>query len=438
MGISLKEMQSKCSDAIREGQNIAKSVYNNTIDDISRIIGGVEHCANEIDKIRLHVTHRAIEYHTLYRRTLSETSIIPDKLIEEVWNKIFGEVEGEANPRIFHLKNPKQAVWGDSSIPYCRSQNPDENWDPRNPCIPQMEEINVSTIQLPENRIPFLFVHGAGLRGNKESAYRFYYYFEQVARMFNNSIWDYSNIDIYLVSYDSLITNNTKLIVREAFESILGPLDDDDAPLIIGAALWKEWEKRAETTANEVVLPFLKRISQDVSESNSRGATVISHSLGCYLQAYASQKFVLEIPEANKRPFQYWFCMAAALPANAFTSTGEFPLAPRIAYHGTSVWFSNTDWILGTLYACLANGYFGMGETGALVSANELENIDVTMCTGLEHDYPAYFHAIRVDLRLRLGTDIWSEQPNCALALSTILSDNTHSKTRIGVSYQTF
>lgn len=407
-GVSLKSLQDRAGNTINEMQRIGKAVIDNTIDDIRLVYEGVEECAKEIDKIRIRAMHRAIEYHTLYQRTMRDLGIIPADLIDQVWRMVFGDIKGEAHPRIFHLTNPKVSVWEDTRL--------------RN-----MVEVDISTINFPVGRAPFVFVHGAGKRGNELDAFSFYYSFEREARMFNNSLKDYSHADIFIVSYDSLITNNTRLIIKNAFESLLGPLTDADAPGLFSAVMWREWEERAEFTAEKVILPFLKKISESGLEP-SYGAGAITHSLGCYALAHAAQLFVTEIPESSQRPFDIWFCMAAALPSNAFTRTGDFPLAPLIAgpsiagpKHGTSVWFSNVDYILGLLYGVLANRHFAMGQTGALAAANDLTNLDVTNCVGIEHDDFKYFPLVQRSIRTALGTEIWSEEPDCALTLPNIV-----------------
>ncbi|WP_044797055.1 hypothetical protein [Bacillus cereus] len=409
-GISLKSMQEKATKSIGDAQRIGKAIINNTIDDIGFIFNSAEECLKELDKVRLRATHRAIEYHTFYRRTMIDLGIIPKELIDEVWRRVFGDVgEGDANPRLFHLTNPYTAVWEDPSKRI-------------------MKEINISDLTFPTGRAPFIFVHGAGYRGQENEAFAFYHSFEKEAKMFNNTVKDYSNADIYIVSYDSLITNNSRIIIKNAFESILGPVSDDDAPLLFSAVMWRVWEKRAEVTAQDVILPFMKKISESGIEAPSLGAGAITHSLGCYAMAYAAQLFIQEISEPALRPFKFWFCMAAALPANAFTNTGDFPLAPRIAgpavngpEYGTSVWFSNFDLILGGLYTLLANQHFAMGETGALVSAHGLTNLDVTMCTNEVHNDFEYFPLVKHEIRSALGTELWSEQPRCALTLPNII-----------------
>ncbi|WP_416042490.1 hypothetical protein [Bacillus subtilis] len=407
-GISLKAIQKKAENTVNDLQKTGRAVINNTIDDIQLVLGGISECLKEVDKIRIRAIHRAIEYHTLYQRSMIEAGILRVDLIDKVWEKVFGKIEGNANPKIYQLRNPKQAVWSNSK--------------------PIMIPINLDSHTFPQRRAPYLFVHGAGKRGNEEEAFDFYEQFELNAKMFNNSNHDYSSSDIYIVSYDSLITNNTKLIIKDAFESVLGTLSDSDAPLLFTAVVWREWEKRAEETAEKVILPFMRKMSESGIEAPRLGAGAITHSLGCYALSHAAQLFVSEIPEPSLRPFSFWFCMAAALPSNAFTSTGQFPLAPLIAgrpyqdnlFYGTSVWFSNLDATLGVLYSILANRYFSMGQTGSLVSKEDLVNLDVTRCSGLEHDYPIYFKLVKNVIRSALGTEVWSEQPHCELKLPTI------------------
>ncbi|MGM2730942.1 hypothetical protein ACS2QU_24480 [Bacillus cereus group sp. Bce005] len=409
-GVSLKSIQEKAVNTLDEIQRVGNAVINNTMDDAQLIYGGAEACYKELDKVRVRALHRAIEYHTLHQRIMRDLKIIPVELIDKVWRMVFGDIEGTANPRLYQLTNPYEAVWGDTT----------------KRCMKEITDI--STHIFPPGRAPFVFVHGAGKRGNPDDAFYFYYYFEREAKMFNNTEKDYSHADIYIVSYDGLITNNTRDLIKTAFESVLGSISDYDAPLLFSAVMWRKWEIRAEDTANQVILPLLKRISDSNIESPVLGSGAITHSLGCYALAYAAQKFIQERPEPHQRPFNTWFCMAAALPANAFTNTGLFPLAPLIASTfprgasiGTSVWFSNTDLTLGPLYGMLANQHFAMGQTGALVSANDLTNIDVTRCTDIVHDDFEYFPRVQYEIRSALGTERFSEHPPCAITLPTII-----------------
>ncbi|WP_179867232.1 MULTISPECIES: hypothetical protein [Bacillus cereus group] len=129
-------------------------------------------------------------------------------------------------------------------------------------------------------------------------------------------------------------------------------------------------------------------------------------------------------------PLNSWFCMAAAIPANSFTSTGIFNKAPLIAGMpdnpglGTLVWFSYLDSALSTLYV-MANKYAAMGQTGALQNQYPLTNIDTSKCTQGVHMtdeinkngvvIPGYFTLPGPTIRSILQTEKSYYIPDCAL-----------------------
>ncbi|MDA2116714.1 hypothetical protein PDN31_15295 [Bacillus cereus] len=407
--VNLGDVAKTVTNTVNDVKNNTEQLINNTVGDIQSILGNVAACAREMDRIRLRVTNRAIEYQTVVMRQVLDSKVLPVGLIDKVWDLIGWRVKKNPNPRIFRLENPKNCIWDKSESEI-------------------LTEINENA-PLPPDKIPYVFVHGIQNGAFKSEAFKFYRNFELAARMFNpsNPQANYSNVDIYIVSYDSKLTDEEGLIIREGISSVLASPVSGDAPDLYAAVMWKEWERRAQITAENKILPFLKQISQ----SNIKGANAITHSLGCYALAYAANKFFIEQP-SMRPPFYSWFCMAAAIPANSFTSTGIFNKAPFIAGIpdnpgiGTSVWFSYLDSALSTLYV-IANKYAALGQTGALQSQIPVTNIDTSRCTKGVHMVdevnkygvviPGYFTLLGPLIRSIFRTEESSHPPDCALVV---------------------
>ncbi|MEK4058307.1 MULTISPECIES: hypothetical protein [Paenibacillus] len=403
--LSIKKMEQTVKKAGSDLGNATNTIINNTVSDIRNILSNLGDCASAIDNIRLRATHRAIQYHTSVARILKETEVYPVELIERIYNSIADLLkipDSEVEIRLYHLINPGPAVW--------ESQ-------PRD-----MQVIDPDTISLPQDRVPFVFIHGVENQGETD-AFEFYKKFEKSAWMYNHNVpgVDYSSVDIYIVSYDAKISNENHQIIKSAFESA-GVIVDGDAPGMFAAVMWKEWVRRARLTSDKI-MPFLNKMKY--LPHNYRGLAV-THSLGCEVMANAGHRLIENDPDLEPA-FIRWWCMAAALPSDAFSNTGLYPSAPRIAMNyplekpGTTVWFSASDSLLSTLYF-IANDHFAMGQTGAHMIdqyAHYINN-DVTLCVLEAHMTDTYFPRLGTTIRKYLGTQIWSEDPNSDCALEDI------------------
>ncbi|AZJ24571.1 hypothetical protein CT694_34595 (plasmid) [Bacillus wiedmannii bv. thuringiensis] len=390
MGFDVKKLQKKGMDAVNKVTSGVETIGKNTINDISNILGHVSECAAHIDQIRLLVMHRAIQYHSTAMQAMIGAEIIPCELVEKVLDRIFGEIPEPKRPRLLRLNNP-EVVWngGDYNI----------------------TEVDIQNEVIDQFRTPYIFVHGMMFPAENQNAFNFYKMFELEARMFNNDTGaDYSRADIYLISYDSDLTDELDLLIRKGIEAEVGDvIIGDDAEYLYFAILWRVMVERAEA-AGHMLAPFLERLMRLDYPLPVEGMA-ISHSLGSYVIASAAKDFLTQFP--NSKVFNKWWCMASALPADAFTNTGSYTISPKIAANregepGTTLWFSRMDAVLSYVYPLANNGSMALGVTGALEHTYPLHNLDVTLCTHLTHTGDdGYFRLLGKSIRWRLGTELW-------------------------------
>lgn len=371
----LGKLELKANKTLHDLTEAAKGFVDNTQSDIQLIADAAAGCLAELDHVRLRVTHRAIEYYTAVQRMLIDDELLPVELIQKVWEQVSGQLEHDPKPQIYALWNPKEAVW--------------EGAEPRLEPVP--EDWNNFHIE----STTYLFIHGKDYRSDPKEAYEFYVRFAKEVNLYKES---HTIEDVFLVSYDTKITDEAETIIRKGFETVLATMVTGSAPNLFLAVLWRELERRA-TVTGDFLLPLLKRMREG---KGSYGA--VTHSLGCFTFAHAAKRLISEQPEGHG--LNFWYCMAPALPANAFTNTGIFKQAPLIGE--TSVWYSFIDSILSTAYI-LANGHPAMGQTGALEPAHSLNDIDVTKLAGPVHnvqeiaEIPGYFTLVGPKLREKMN-----------------------------------
>ncbi|MGL5352872.1 MAG: hypothetical protein ACRDA5_06040, partial [Clostridium sp.] len=258
-------------------------------------------------------------------------------------------------------------------------------------------EVDIKNFNFPEGRYPCVFVHGMGYDATKESAYSFFRSFEDVVNVFNHP--KYKEHDIYLVSYDTKLTDEISSKIRIVLSELLRINPAGDATPLILSVFWRELENRAKLTG-DYILGFLEKLANFTKENNTYGFA-LTHSLGCFTLASAAQKLIEK--DNSNIAFKNWLCMAAALPASGFAGTGDFNLAPLIAgptdgpSYGTSVWYSRMDLVLNIPYT-FANGHLAMGVTGPLKNLNILTPMDVTLKVREAH-HIEYFNRIETELR---------------------------------------
>ncbi|MEH7126151.1 hypothetical protein V7127_23345, partial [Bacillus sp. JJ1773] len=90
---NIGDMEKKAKGIAKDVSDAAEGLVNNTInEDLPKIFRGAENCLNEIDRIRLRLTKRAIEYHTTINRILLDTQLFPADLLEAVYESISGDL----------------------------------------------------------------------------------------------------------------------------------------------------------------------------------------------------------------------------------------------------------------------------------------------------------------------------------------------------------
>ncbi|PQP80344.1 hypothetical protein C0Q44_28435 [Paenibacillus sp. PCH8] len=374
IGGSLGEWSDKVVDAVQQAGDAVQGMYDNTINDIQATLGNVGECLAAMDDIRLRVAHRTIEYQTMVTRALLNAHFLSREVIEEVWRFVKKDIRRDPRPAIYYVPRPFSS---DTAV-----------------------QIDPETYEFPPGRKPSLFVHGKGYSSSKNSAYSFFSDIEEHVQIFSNGHNELN--DVYLVSYDTELTDEDEIIIRAAFQLLLGIGTAGEADPLILAVFWRELERRAAITG-DYILPFLRRIAEAQTPDLSLAGFAITHSLGCFTFASAAQKLIRE--NENNRCFLNWLCMAAAIPSNGFTSTGGFTFAPLIAgggdgpRYGTSVWYSRLDLVLNLAYT-LATGHLALGATGSLDSVPRvyISDMDVTQITKEDH-YIAYFKKLGNMLR---------------------------------------
>ncbi|SFH47376.1 hypothetical protein SAMN04487776_11837 [Priestia megaterium] len=398
----------KACETISDVAETARTVIDNTAEDINHILGNVEDCVRccgrAIDDTRLRIIHRQIQYYTKVIEAITRNGLVPADIIEDIYNLLEGELEGKPQHKIVHFKNPI-SIWDCSD--------------------PEFIEIDPETFEMPLNKEAWVFIHGLRYKAmnrdgsdfeidkfKKDNAYEFYKFFEEEAKMFDPKGIDYENVNVYFVSYDSEMSDEDEEKIKVVLEAL--GIGGPQFHLILAAIFWREIEKRAKATGN-YIMPFLNKLSK-----KNKGRAV-THSLGCYVMAHAAQQMNPTAPS-----FQSWWCMNAALPSDAFTNTGDFQRAPRIAgvwdpdrdpnrepdtpptvIIGTTVWYSVSDLVLMLLYP-LANFHPAIGQTGIGIVAQSAEmwvsDVDVTLATGINHRAEDYFKPLGPSIRALLNT----------------------------------
>lgn len=363
----------KISNDIKEGfQEVgekAQATFENTVDDIKATLDNFGDCAKAIDQIRLRVMHRQIEYHTELTRILIKSHIISREIFEEVWKIVDRDIRRDPDPSIYRL-----------TFPYNDA-----------------EKINIDSFVFPSDRKPCMLVHGKGYQPTKGSALSF---FSQIDEVLSFAQGDPTR-DIYLVSYDTDMTDKDERVIKRALEHLFGMDPSGDGTPVLLAIFWRELERRAKKTAEDYILPFLRKMHKFIRDSEQEDhkniGFVLTHSLGCFTFAYAAQNLMGKIDGTNYYVFDNWLCMAPAIPASGFTGTGDFNMAPLIGMsNSTSVWYSRMDWVLNVAYS-LATGHLAMGVSGPLESKYDVTPMDVTMIVREDH-HVNYFKLLKTEI----------------------------------------
>ncbi|MDN9012711.1 hypothetical protein [Brevibacillus laterosporus] len=378
--ISVRQVSNSINDVVETGKQIIK----NTEEDLDYIFENVKECVQRcgvsIDNIRLRLTHRFIQYSSLVLGALCSNGLIPADIIKENYEKISDQLRRNPNAKILHLKNPKESVW------------PNEQGETADPVF---DDIEPDSFVFEENREAWVFIHGMSYKALKKDgsdfsssrqidAFDYFANFEKEARVFNpdpNAPLppDTSKIDIYLITYDSEMSDEEEEKIKVLLQSVV--IGGGNYNLLIAAVFWKEMKRRAEKTA-AYIKPFLEKLDRNTGRA-------ITHSLGCYVLAYVAEQIISQ--NNDLQAFNSWWCMSPAIPSDSFSNTGSLQHAPLIAgsfdglLYGTSVWYSLGDLVLMLLYP-LAACTTALGLTGLGVNDNHwAEDYNITNITDVHH-----------------------------------------------------
>lgn len=374
----LKDLNKKAKKTVSDVSQATQNFVQGTTEDIHDFVNTAVECTLSSHEILLKHHLRVLQYDIVLRRILIDSGTLPVEFIRQAFEIAQKKLRKKIKPVIYKLNNPHEAVWKDENKK-------------------ELEEVAIP-FSFPEQRTPYIFIHGAFNKQNKDTAFDFYKPFEKEVKMFEDPSFNMDK-DVYIISYDTELTDEYEWAIRSAFERILGPITDPEpnpAPDLFAAVFWNELTSRAEETGEDLI-PFFKGLSELVQTSEFPTAKIFTHSLGCHVFAHAAHSLIKEAPQMTEF-FSEWYCMAAALPIGSLASGGQFGDANKVVLgssensgscygYGVSVWYSRLDSILSTAYF-LATGTLAIGQTGALVTDSNRRNIwdfDVTDKVGLTH-----------------------------------------------------
>ena len=376
ISVDLGQLEETVSNTLETISDGANTLINNTMDDISSILGNISECASQLDEIRVRVTNRAIEYHSLIHRTLVDINMIPIQIIQQVTNAVAPQLVKNPEPKLFRLVNPKNATHLGED--------------------PQFIQIHDNDLAQYSYKNLYFFIHGMDYSGTpKDSFEGMFKHFENAVGMFNNTNFDPDRM-IFFLCYDTYINDEYKTIIRLGFESVLGSPVSGNAPMMTLAVFWRELEDRAKI-AGKYLLSLLVHLPR----GNDWSYYVLSHSLGNFVVGHMAQEFYKANPNEGNMLWN-WYSIAAAIPSNAITGSGIFNNAIKAFGGEIKVYHSLTDSVLSTAYI-LANALPAMGQVGSSISRRfEIVNKNFTNSIGYHHGGSDYYNGIKDDLKKEL------------------------------------
>lgn len=374
IGGEVGKYANKAKAWIQETGEVVQDVIDDIGDDVTGILGNIEDCAADLDQIRLAIMNRGIAYHNNLFRLMIDNLFLFRLLIDEIRRRVGLDLEGEPHPKIYFLDK----------------EHPTD--------VSLATEVNIDSWEFPEGRYPCMFIHGMGHGQSIEKAHKVFMEFQSEVPVFGHD--NYKSHDMYLVSYDTDLTDDMKNKIHDAFKDITGIEPEDVLTSLYPAVFWRELEERAKKTGDYIV-SFLRKLNKFNENIDKRGF-VITHSLGCFTFAYAAQKLLEE--NIGYDMLDKWLCIAPAIPSNGFSEDGIFKIAPCIAgladgpKYGTSVWYSRLDVILNVAYTA-ATGEVAMGSFGPSENNVFLTKMDVTQKIREDHEIEAYSEKLKTDFR---------------------------------------
>ena len=313
-------------------------------------------------------------------------------MIAKAFARVSKRLVGDPKPKLWEVMNPKEAIWDNQ------------------PAVFELADAG----RLDRNR-SFFYVHGFTYDGSAQSAFNDFYAFDRAVEWWKPnkhiggcSYYNAMRCRLFILAYRTSFEVGFEAIVRSALSSVLGGVTGS-SPVMAAAVYWREFERRAQVTGE-----FLARIiAQFPQDPDGLDYHIFSQSLGCYTVASAGQRLYGGRTDgggttSQRGPFRSWYCMAGALPNDAFGPLGAFKAAPYLTEGeaGLSVYYSMVDDTLSTLYY-IANGFMAMGQIGSTSETRVptiLRNVDTFKQTGNTHaPVFGYFEKVAPLVRRNFG-----------------------------------
>ena len=292
-----------------------------------------------------------------------------------------------------------------------------------------------------DRNISFFYVHGAFYNGGPNVAFDDFAYLENGVGLFRNAIADTSptgevqtlcpewgkkqgyvdascpcRCRLFILGYDTSLSTAAKGLINKAIGTVLGGSVTGSSDVLNTAVAWREMERRG-AAAGDYLAGLLSQIDDPYFSGEYH---MFSHSLGCFTVAHAAQAIYTAHPDWPYL-FVSWYCMAGAVPADAFAPTGRFPQAPKlipsVSYLGDGwgqlkVYYSLVDDVLSAAYM-LAAGQPAMGQFGSTSqpAVANFGNVDTRTLTGAIHGPFGYLQPVAPLMRTDYGISNTLAQP---------------------------
>ncbi|GBF89898.1 hypothetical protein Rsub_02602 [Raphidocelis subcapitata] len=363
--IDLESLATTAQQGINAVVGVVTTGIDNLISNVGFVFEGVGECLASLDKVRLKVQEQAVKDLQGTIGAMETAGMLPVDLIYAASEVAAPQLVKDPKPQLWRLLNPYECTWG----------------VPKQPA--HFQAITDPATQIPHNLVSHFFVHGAMYNGKPGYAYNNYYLaFEYRAKYFKsvpNRFWtcDNSTCAIYILTYDSDITDADEGIARQAIVTVLGSIAatvpvTGPAGFLAAAVIWRELKRRARIAGAYLRNVVATLPHGDAIEWGQGNFYIYSHSLGNQVVAHAFHTQYTASPNDGGR-FRGWYAFAAAIPASSFAPIGGIYSKALLAlnhhmrswpYQGTvRIYSSLKDEALSVLYY-VANGHFAMGQVG--------------------------------------------------------------------------
>jgi len=378
----LAALSKKATDTVKDLTNRAAAQVNNLVSDLKVLYKAATTCLAAMDSVRILAMTRAFEYHTAVLKTLADAEVLPNILIEKVFQNVGPSLQKDPKPQLWRLMNPATSVYNNAAI--------------------NMVAIDSTTLAAnlaKANVRAFFYVHGWMYDGSKEAAWGDWSSIEPQAGFFTSGgVCTIPGVEchVYLLAYDTSYPLTWDSLIKTAFANVLATTVTGTPRDLFMGVVWREYERRARVAGD-----YLATMLTPYTGGFTAKHVIMSHSLGSYTVAHAAHKMYTARPNDSPR-FRYWFPMASAVPSNAFAPTGLFYNAPKIVQVRVGmvrVYHSAVDQALSTIYFLANSGsVLAMGQIGASCSSSTscpyVYNEDTTLISREAHQGLIYFASV--------------------------------------------